>query len=659
MTTTVFQRVRVGPYEIGHEIGRGGMAVVFVATDSRDGSCVALKLVPAATDRDAQEVLEAERWGAKLQEQFCRISQNVPVVYEHGTEGGYFYIAMEYIDGRNLSEILTEGALAPSRAVNIAIQLCHFLEAAHGFESTIDGRNLRSLLHGDLKPRNIRVLRADKVKVLDFGIAKALSLSRKVTRNNFGSMTYVSPERLESGEIDAYADYWAVGVLMYEMLSGVQPFSAPDTRRLELRIRSQRPPEPLGAPCPQPLRAVVAKLLARRPADRYGDGRAIREDLERVLSGCTTEAEREGWPGDLSPHDEPPTARTRPPEPVDQDATRLTPRVEAEPGAAAVSPTHAILRAAEFHPTVKPRRLVSRFVPIAFLLLAFFVIGHEVTIASRAERLKADLPAAELDGIGGMWERYHALGSQSLRLTTASLEKALTRRTIMLGDRIIGNYRMPAPTVRETQWKMAREAFKQALAVNPDDAELKGALRYCEGQLHRINGEARKKHKQNAEAQHEFIEAVSAFREAAELRPAWPDPFLGLMRTFIYGLEDVDRGADALKQAQRLGYTAGERETVQLADGYRSRAQVFARTARTLSGMTAQQDYLARSAEAYRHAIDLYSRALGYQDARRSLRAAQRGLEQVEQRRIESSTPPGQSGTVRPFRLAAPHDVQQ
>jgi len=92
--TTVFQRVRVGPYEIGHEVGRGGMAVVFVATDSRDGRCVALKLVPAATNRDAQEVLAAERWGAKLQEQFCRVSQHVPVVYEHGTEGGYFYIAM-------------------------------------------------------------------------------------------------------------------------------------------------------------------------------------------------------------------------------------------------------------------------------------------------------------------------------------------------------------------------------------------------------------------------------------------------------------------------------------------------------------------------------------------------------------------------------------
>ena len=134
--TTVFQRVRVGPYKIVCEIGRGGMAVVFFATDSRDDRHVALKLVPIGTDRDAHDVLEAERWGAKLQEQFCRISQNVPVVYEHGTEGGYFYIAMEYLDGRNLSEILAAGALAPERAVRVAIQLCQFPRSRARFEAT-------------------------------------------------------------------------------------------------------------------------------------------------------------------------------------------------------------------------------------------------------------------------------------------------------------------------------------------------------------------------------------------------------------------------------------------------------------------------------------------------------------------------------------------
>src|SRR2546427_11229537 len=133
---TVFQRV--GPYEILREIGRGGMAVVFLATDSRTGLQVALKLVPTGTDREAHEILDAERWGAKLQEQFCRASRHVPAVYEHNTDGTYFYIAMEYVDGQNLSEVITGGPLSPERAVRITIQLCDFLEAAHGFEATID-----------------------------------------------------------------------------------------------------------------------------------------------------------------------------------------------------------------------------------------------------------------------------------------------------------------------------------------------------------------------------------------------------------------------------------------------------------------------------------------------------------------------------------------
>lgn len=637
--TTVFQRVRIGPYKIVCEIGRGGMAVVFFATDSRDDRHVALKLVPLGTDCDTHEVLEAERWGAKLQEQFCRISQNVPVVYEHGTEGGYFYIAMEYLDGWNLSEILAAGPLLPERAVRVAIQLCHFLEAAHAFEATIDGRQLRSLLHGDLKPRNIRLLRGDQVKILDFGIAKALSLSRKVTHNDFGSLNYVSPERLESGEIDTYADFWAVGVLLYEMLSGIQPYRAPDSRLLELRIRSLQPPDPLIGSCPPGLRAVVAKLLAEHPADRYADARGIREDLECVTSGRVTRAEREGWSAAGARIDEPPTVRTPALARDDGDALLPTVRVRADPGTVVASPANVIFRPAT---PMKRDRAASRYVRVALLLLASFVAGHELMIALRAERLRAEMPSVELDGVGGLWDSYHALSSESLGITTARLEHALTSQTVTLADRIIGNYRSSATPVRETQWKMAREALSHALAVNPDDSQLKGALRYCDGHLHRINGEARKAHHQKAEAQREFTEAVSAFRDATELRPGWPDPFLGLTRTFIYGLEDVDRGADALQQAQRLGYTAGAREAVQLADGYRVRAMALARRARTQSDAAGEQQYLARSADAYRRAIALYSKAAGSADPS-SLRAAQRGLAQVEQQQSASSGASGRN----------------
>jgi len=168
--------------------------------------------------------------------------------------------------------------------------------------------------------------------------------------------------------------------------------------------------------------------------------------------------------------------------------------------------------------------------------------------------------------------------------------------------------------------------------VSPDDAQVKGSLRYCDGHLHRINGDARKARKLTSEAQREFTDAVTAFREAAELRPNWPDPFLGLMRTFIYGLEDVDRGADALSQARRLGYTPGDREAAQLADGYRARAETFARTARTLAGLPQEQEWLTRAVDAYHQALDLYAKALGFADVPRTMRAAQRGLEQVEKR---------------------------
>jgi hypothetical protein len=133
---------------------------------------------------------------------------------------------------------------------------------------------------------------------------------------------------------------------------------------------------------------------------------------------------------------------------------------------------------------------------------------------------------------------------------------------------------------------------------------------------------------------------VTAFREAAELRPNWPDPFLGLARTFIYGLEDVDRGADALTQAQRLGYTPGDRETTQLADGYRARGDALTRTARTLAGLAQEQDYLTRAVEAYRQALDLYAKVVSFADVARTMRMTQRALGLVEQRIALLSRPP-------------------
>jgi hypothetical protein len=381
---------------------------------------------------------------------------------------------------------------------------------------------------------------------------------------------------------------------------------------------------------------VISKLLAGRPEDRYPSAAAIREDLARVIAGQHTQAEQQGWP--TRGPDEAPTQRTRPAARVDDEVTRRTREPKVAHETTVVQPGHL---AGQTPPSSRPPgRPVSRrpvFLTI-LLLMALATACNEIGVAARARRLAASVPTRELDGLGKVWDQRDALRRRSLGIGVIGLEQALAEQTGMLGDRVIANYRTALPSVRETQWRSAREALARAVSVVPT-RRLQASLRYCDGHLHRIDGEARKARGKTVEAQREFTEAVTAFREAAELRPNWPDPFLGLARTFIYGLEDVDRGADALAQAQRFGYTPGDRETTQLADGYRARADALARTARTLAGLAQEQDYLTRAAEAYRQALDLYGKVVSFADVARTMRLTQRALGQIEQRIAVLSAP--------------------
>ncbi len=638
--TTIFNRL--GPYEIVREIGRGGMAIVFLARDTRTSQEVALKVVPHGTDREAREILEAEQWGAELQKQFSDISRHVPAVHEHRLdESGYFFVSMEYLDGENLSEVITRGALQPDQAVNIATELCLFLECAHRFEATISDRKLRSLVHGDLKPRNVRITSAGQVKVLDFGIAKALSLSRKVTRNDFGTMPYLSPERLDTGDVNELADLWAVGVMLYEMVRGTAPFCAEDTRRLEQLILSRCPPPPLGEACPAGLQAIVAKLLAPTPAGRYDSAQDVRVDLERFKSGEQTQAEQEGWP---RIHADEPTRRTHTPAGGDEEATRRTRIAPDETKTASTHPSQSS-GTAEKNAAVAPRARRAatksrRLLRAALILVVLGILMNEVRVSVAAARVAEDVSTRELEQLGDAWASYDNLSRRSyLGFGTMALERSLTRRTTTLADRVISNYRGPLPMVREKQWQMARDSLVRALAVGGYDQHRRAALRYCEGHLHRINGEAKMRRREVVAAQRDLTAAVAAFREAAELRPGWPDPFLGLARTFVYGLEDLDRGADALKEAQRHGYTPTDRETVQLADGYRLRGNSLVRSARQLSGMPQEIDFLTRAAEAYREALALYSKASNFANVPANIRLAQRALSDVQAKLDELSRP--------------------
>jgi serine/threonine protein kinase len=649
MTSTVYGRI--GPYAIERPIGQGGMASVFLARDTRTDALVALKLVHTGADDDAREILEAERRGAELQQRFSATSVYVPHVYESGFVTDYFYIAMEYVVGEDLSHAIHRGPMPWPRAAAIAMQICEFLEHADRFETQEGSR--RVLLHNDLKPRNIRLMADDRIKVLDFGAAKALSLSRKVTRNDFGSTAYLSPECLESGDRDRYSDSWALGVLLYEMVCGRQPFRGDDTRLLERRIRSRRPPEPMDGCCPPAMQAIIARLLAPYPADRYASAADIRADLARVQAGDTPQALALGWPARL--HDEPPTRRTQDPVGVEPETRRTNGDDASHTGAAAPSgasktdapdvPTaapqtgvaDAIGAPQTGAPYVPARRTLWRRIPKlirrAAIVIVVALVLNESCVASSANDLADTVPLQDFAGLSEIWPRYQSLaGSSTFGWGVGRLESVLTQHTRVLADRVIANYRTPMPTVRENQWKAARDALRRAIAIAPHDTSLRASLRYCEGHLHRINGEAAKERDQETQAQQEFAEALVAFREAAELRPRWPDPFLGLARTFIYGLEDVDRGADALEQAEKHGHQPSERETTQLADGYRARGETLARTAQTLRGLPQERDYLNRAAEAFREALQRYTTVSGFGNAALSIRYTQTRIDRIQQR---------------------------
>ena len=624
MSSTLYRQI--GPFTIERPIGHGGMASVFLARDTRNGAVVALKVVHVSSDEEAQEVLQSEQRGAELQQRFASMSRFVPKVYDSGFASDYFYISMEYIEGEDLSQAIHRGPLPWKRAVAITSQLCEFLEEADRFET--DASSRRVLLHNDLKPRNIRLVPGDGIKVLDFGAAKSLSLSRKVTRNDFGSTAYLSPECLESGDRDLHSDAWALGVLLYEMIRGRQPFRADDTRRLEQLIRSKRPPETIGGDCPEALEAVVTKLLAPEPSDRYHSPADIRADLARADAGEPTVALQEGWLTKV--HDEPPTRRTRREPEGDEPPTRRT-----NP-AIPVAPV-PVVAAAE--PAVRPRRRFRRTLARALVVLAIVMAVNESCVSSKASRLANTVPLHDFAGLAAVWPRYESLRSSSFLggAGTNRLRAALVSQTMVLAERVMSNYRTPVPTVRETQWKAAREALARAVAVAPGERSLRAALQYCDGHLLRINGEAHKARGRTDSAQRDFTGAIVAFREAAAIRSNWPDPFLGLARTFIYGLEDVDRGADALKQAEKLGHHPGERETTQLADGYRARAESFSRTAQTLKGMPQERDYLSRASDAFREALTRYGTVAGFANVAQSLRDTQRRLDRVEERLAELS----------------------
>ena len=270
----------IGPYIIRHEIGRGGMGVVYLADDTRLFRRVALKALNpgAGRDPDRRERLKREaRAAAALSH------PGIATVYALEEIDGELYLACEYIPGQTLRALLENGPPPPAEMVDIAMQLARAMAVAHA----------HGVVHRDLKPENVVRTPAGVVKVLDFGLARVENLVPvRMTQAGtvLGTPAYMAPEQVRGEDVDFRSDLFSFGVLVYEMASGSNPFEAGTLEATITRILSLEP-SALSEVCPSSLPQldrIIAACLCKRPLDRYKSTRLLVTDLEQLQEGLTT-----------------------------------------------------------------------------------------------------------------------------------------------------------------------------------------------------------------------------------------------------------------------------------------------------------------------------------------------------------------------------------
>lgn len=351
----------LGPYRIAREIDRGQFGTVYEATDAESRQ-IALKLVPVQ-GADSDEKVTAECRGAALQQRFSRTYKDlVPEVLDHQRIDPYYAIAMELVSGEPLTAVIKAGRVPAVRAATIARAICQFLEKAHEFTTNIDDPTETLIVHGDLKPAHVLLLDDGSIRVLDFGIAKALAARKAATTNRWGSVDYASPERLESGRVNEQVDFWSVGVILFEMLAGCRPYLhyEHNQSRLETAIRRREPRMRVPLDVDPRLTAVVDKLLASQIERRYQSASQIARDLDAFLDGAPVAAAAESARADQ------PTVRIPPlPGAVAPAATTIATEplpslhgaiagLETPPRAGTVVETEALPRAVPIPPLPPP-----------------------------------------------------------------------------------------------------------------------------------------------------------------------------------------------------------------------------------------------------------------------------------------------------------------
>src|SRR5579864_1280714 len=283
----------IGPYRVQAKIGAGGMGEVYRATDSRLGRDVALKVLPEAFSRDAERMTRFEREAKVLA---SLNHPNIASIYGLEESNGIRALVMELVEGPTLADRIKQGPIPPDEALPLAKQIAEALEYAHE----------RGIIHRDLKPSNVKLTPDGQVKVLDFGLAKALedettelesqnspTLSAAATRAGvlLGTAPYMSPEQARGKRVDRRADIWAFGCVLYEMFTGQRTFTGETTSdALAAVIRAEPNWTFLPGATPRPIGELLRRCLEKDPKQRLQAIGEARIAMEIVIAGPAVEA---------------------------------------------------------------------------------------------------------------------------------------------------------------------------------------------------------------------------------------------------------------------------------------------------------------------------------------------------------------------------------
>src|SRR5580765_659319 len=280
---SLIDQVFHGRYKVVRKLGTGGMANVYLAEDQELGRRVAIKMLD---DRHAQDEQFVERFRREAKNAAGLSHPNVVSIYDRGQAEGTYYIAMEYLEGRTLKELLVARGPTP---IPVAIDYARQILAALGFA------HRHGVVHRDIKPHNVAVGPDGRIKVMDFGIARAGTSQMTETGSIIGTAQYLSPEQAKGAPVGPASDIYSVGIVLYEMLTGSVPFTGDTPLEIAMKHLSATPlpPSEKRHEVPPEIDAIVLRALAKDPTARYQSAEEMDADLARAARGQAVAPETE------------------------------------------------------------------------------------------------------------------------------------------------------------------------------------------------------------------------------------------------------------------------------------------------------------------------------------------------------------------------------